>query len=236
MDKVIDLDVTSFEQTSYVIEQTKPCGIFHLAAVSRTPTAIADPVGCAQTNIMGTINVLEAARKAKTKRVILASSNVVYAAETPYKASKLCGEMWGTVYHELYGLSVLSLRFSNVYGPGMKDDDIAVFASLRRSKKQKGYLQITGNGEQTRDYTHVSDIVEGLIAAMHSDYCGEPIDLCTGKNTSLNKVAKFFACPIEYIPERLGDVKHIVQSPERAKECLGWRARVSLADGIKDVL
>ncbi len=212
--------------------------VFHLAAIARTPWCIEDPVLCYKTNVMGTLNVLEKARREKVKRVVLASSNVVYAFQTPYRTSKEAVEGLGRTYTDMYGLSVMSLRFSNVYGKRQSEEGIApnVFAALRKSRNEEGHLTITGDGEQSRDYTHVSDIVEGLIAASKSDYTGEPIDLCTGVNTSLNVVAKYFDCPVEYTAERPGDVKHIYQDPKPAKKSLGWTAKVKLAEGIKDVL
>lgn len=211
--------------------------VFHLAAIARTPWCIDDPILCYQTNVMGVINVLETARHYKIKRSVLASSNVVYAFMTPYRTSKEAGEALGKVYDEMYRQSVVSLRFSNVYGPRQSEEGPSpnVFAALRKSKKENGYLTITGDGEQTRDYTHVSDIVRGLILASESEYRGV-VDLCTGTNTSLNVVAKYFGCPIKYIPDRPGDVKHIVQDPKPAKDILGWSATVRLEDGIKDVL
>jgi UDP-glucose 4-epimerase len=106
---------------------------------------------------------------------------------------------------------------------------------LRKSKKESGKLIITGDGTQTRNYTHVSDIVNGNLLAMFNSYCGV-IDLCTGVSVPLNDAAKYFDCPIEYIDERPGDVKHIIQCPEEAYNVLGWKAFVSLEDGIRDVL
>lgn len=211
--------------------------VFHFGAIARTPWCIDDPILCYETNVMGTLNVLEAARQSKVKRVVLSSSNVVYAFMTPYRTSKEAVERLGTVYVDMYRQSVIALRYSNVYGRGQSEEGPSpnVFAALRKSKKENGYLTITGDGEQSRDYTHVSDIVEGNILASKSDYCGV-IDLCTGVNTSLNEVAKYFGCPVKYIEDRPGDVKHIVQDPKPAKEVLGWQAKVKLADGIKDVL
>ena len=212
-------------------------GIFHFAAIARTPWTIEDPVLAMETNLMGTVNVLEAARLRGVKRVVLSSSSVVYAAETPYKAGKLAGELIARAYAEMYGMSVLSFRYSNVYGKRQSEDGPSpnVFAALRKTKRETGKVQITGDGTQTRAYTHVSDIVEGNIRGMASDYVGV-IDLTTGIYTSMNEVAGLFGAEIEYIPERKGDIKHIAQDPVPAKEILGWEATVKIEDGIKDVL
>jgi nucleoside-diphosphate-sugar epimerase len=134
-------------------------------------------------------------------------------------------------------MSVIALRYSNVYGKRQSETGPSpnVFAALRKSKKDLGKLIITGDGTQTRNYTHVSDIVNGNLLAMFNDYSGV-IDLCTGKSIPLNYAANFFECPIEYTDERPGDVKHIIQSPDEAYRILGWKALTELEDGIVDVL
>lgn len=221
-----------------VLENTKPDGVFHFAAIARTPWCIDDPVLAAETNATGTMKVLEAAKRAGVKRCVLSSSNVVYAAHTPYRATKEMGEMWSKVYNELYGQSSISLRYSNVYGKRQQETGPSpnVFASFRKSIRENGYATVTGDGEQSRDFTHVSDIVEGNIAAMNSDFKGT-LDLCTGKNWTMNQVVQdMFKARIQYVAEREGDVKHIVQDPEPAKRILGWEAKVSLPVGIKDCL
>lgn len=213
-------------------------GVFHFAAIARTPWCIDDPIQAASVNSLGTANVLEASRQGKVPRVVLSSSNVVYAAHTPYRATKEMGEMWGRVYAELYGLSTISLRYSNVYGSRQSElgPSPNVFAAFRKSKREDGVVSITGDGEQSRDFTHVSDIVAGNLKAMRSKYVGV-LDLCTGKNWTMNEVViDMFKAEVKYIPEREGDVKHIVQNPEPAKRFLGWEAKVALPTGIKDCL
>lgn len=211
--------------------------VFLTAALARTPWCIDDPVLCYETNVMGTLNVLEACRINSIKRVVVSSSNVVYAFDTPYRTSKEATERLVDTYNKMYNQSVICLRYSNVYGKRQLEIGPSpnVFAALRKSKREKGFLEITGDGEQSRDYTHVSDIVSGNISAVLSEYKGV-VDLCTGVNTSLNEVAKYFNCPIKYIEERDGDIKHITQNPNKAFEVLEWKAKVKLENGIKDVL
>ncbi|MFH1455001.1 MAG: NAD-dependent epimerase/dehydratase family protein [bacterium] len=211
--------------------------VFHMAAIPRTVWCIDDPILCYETNVLGSLNVLEAALKNKVKRVILTSSNIVYAADTPYKASKLAMEEIAKVYESLYGLSTICLRNFNVYGSRQREDGIGpnCFASIKKSIKENGYIEITGDGEQTRDFTHVSDIVQANILAMDSDINGN-IDLCTGRNVSLNYVASLFNAPIKYVPDRKGDVKHIIQNNTESENRLNWKAKVSLEEGIKDVM
>lgn len=212
-------------------------GVFHLAAIARTPWCIDNPILAYETNVLGTLNVLEACRLNNIKRVVMTSSNVVYAFWTPYRSSKEALEHLGKVYTDMYELSVICLRNSNVYGKRQSEKGPSpnVFSALRKAKKEKGVITITGNGEQSRDFTHVSDIVSGHILAMKSSETGV-FDLCTGVNHTLNEIVKYFECPIEYADERPGDVKHIFQDPIPAFEKLNWKANVTLEDGIQDFL
>jgi UDP-glucose 4-epimerase len=236
---IVPIDICNFGDVNNCISSinVRIDGIFHFAAIARTPWCIDDPILCYNTNVMGTLNILEAARKHNIKRVVLSSSNVVYAFHTPYRTSKEALESLATTYNQMYGLSVIALRYSNVYGKRQSENGPSpnVFAALRKSKKELGKLIITGDGTQTRNYTHVSDIVMGNLLSMFHNYCGV-IDLCTGVSVPLNEVAKYFNCPVEYIDERPGDVKHIIQSPDKAYEILGWKALTTLEEGIADVL
>lgn len=212
-------------------------GVFHMAAIARTPWCCMDPLLAMQTNTMGTVNVLEASRKADVKRVTLSSSNVVYAAETPYKASKQALEMIAKSYMELYDRSVMAMRYSNVYGPRQREDGPApnVFAAFRKAARNDGTIYITGDGEQSRQFTHVSDIVRANMMAMHSTFRGV-IDVCFGEPVTMNKAAGLFGVPITYVPERPGDIKHIIQDPKPAEEAIGFVGKVKLEVGIKDCI
>jgi UDP-glucose 4-epimerase len=230
-------DITNFDEMDSIFAKYTVDGVFHFAAIARTPWCINDPLLCYKTNVMGTLHILEAARRHKVKRVVLSSSNVVYAYLTPYRTSKEALEDLGETYTKMYGMSVISLRYSNVYGKRQSETGPSpnVFAALRKSKKELGKLVLTGDGTQTRNYTHVSDIVNGNLLAMFSTHCGA-LDLCTGVPIELNEAARYFECPIEYIADRPGDVKHIVQSAEEAWKVLGWKAFTTLENGIKDVI
>jgi len=233
-----NVDINNFDLLKKVIDKYDIIdGIFHFAAIARTPWCIEDPILCYNTNVNGTINILEISRKKNIKRIVLSSSNVVYAFLTPYRTSKEALEGLALCYNKMYNMSIIALRYSNVYGKRQSEIGPSpnVFAALRKSKKELGKLIITGDGTQTRNYTHVSDIVNGNLLSMFNDYCGI-IDLCTGKSIPLNYAANFFECPIEYIDERPGDVKHIIQSPEKAYNILGWKALKELEEGIYDVL
>ena len=233
-----NIDITDFKSLQNAIEKYDNIdGIFHFAAIARTPWCIEEPLLCYNTNVNGTINLLEISRKKNIKRIVLSSSNVVYAFMTPYRTSKEALEGLTLCYNKMYNMSIIALRYSNVYGKRQSETGPSpnVFAALRKSKKDLGKLIITGDGTQTRNFTHVSDIVNGNLLSMFNDYCGI-IDLCTGKSIELNYAAKFFECPIEYVNEREGDVKHIIQSPDDAFNILGWKALIDLEEGINDVL
>jgi len=234
----INVDICNYNELTKVFDNNIFNGVFHFAAIARTPWCIEDPILAYNTNVMGTLNILECVHIYNIKRIILSSSNVVYAFYTPYRTSKEALEALGKTYNQMYNISVMSLRYSNVYGKRQAETGPSpnVFAALRKSKRENNKLFITGDGSQTRNYTHVSDIVEGNWLAMNSDYCGEAIDLCTGIDIPLNYAAKFFDCPIEYIAERPGDVKSIIQDPKPAFNILGWKAQIMLEEGIKDVL
>ena len=233
-----NVDINNFELLQNVLKKYNNIyGIFHFAAIARTPWCIEDPLLCYNTNVIGTLNILEIGRQKNIKRIILSSSNVVYAFLTPYRTSKEALEGLALTYNKMYGMSVLALRYSNVYGKRQSElgPSPNVFAALRKSKKETGKIVLTGDGTQTRHFTHVSDIVEGNLLSMFNDYCGI-IDLCTDVRTSLNDAAKLFDCPIEYTSDRPGNVKDIIQSCDLAFEILHWKAKIKLEDGIMDVL
>lgn len=215
--------------------------IFHLAAVSRTPAALANPLGCFTANVMGSINVLEMARARQARRVVMASSNVVYAANTPYRASKLAMEQATEAYRDSYGASVVCLRFSNVTGAGYPKGDMACVAAMRDSFIERGFVEITGDGEQSRDFSHVNDICRALLLAAESSYLGPPLDICTGRNITMNRVVDLMAEALgerierRYVPDRPGDCKHIYQDPERAVEAIGYCATRFGEEAIREV-
>ena len=208
--------------------------IFHLAAVSRTVPAMENPVRCIETNVLGTCNVLEAARQYNVPRVVVSSSNVVYAGATPYRDSKRAVDEMVNTYIQLYDQPVIGLRYSNVYGPGIPKGDPAVFAMLRDSHCEHGYATVTGDGTQTRDFTHVSDIVEGNLKAWQSNYRGT-LDLCTGVQTSINNACAMLKIPVKYIDPRPGDIQAMVQDRDPALTHLGWKSTITIEDGISDI-
>ena len=234
--KFKNVDIRKPEQLASFFKIAKPEYVFHMAAIARTLWTIDDPLLCHDTNITGTLHVLMAAKKSKVKKVVFASSNIVYAEYTPYLVSKITGELYMRSFDKIYDLPTISLRFSNAYGSlrqSEKGPAINCIASLRQSKRENGYIWITGNGEQSRDFTHVLDIAEACLRAAESPVHGMEIDICTGKNTTMNEIAKYFQCKIKYVPDRPGDVRHIIQDPKPAKRLLGFVAKRKLKDHIQ---
>jgi UDP-glucose 4-epimerase len=208
--------------------------VFHLAAMARTAAAQADPLYCHHVNATLSLALLEWILCNNPKaRVVMASSNIVYGNPNVYRASKLAMEEYAETYRVMGGLDLIILRLSNVYGPGMRWDDSICLAALRRSAYEKGYIELTGDGEQSRDFTHVRDIVDGLIAAALTGSQGI-FDLRSGERSTMRAMAAYFNVPVHLIAPRQGDTQDLRMTgrnffgPDRT--CL------TIAAGMPDVL
>lgn len=230
-----ECDITDFDKTKRALYGFDI--VFNMAALPRIPWTVKDPLLSHDVNATGALNVFEASRQNGIKRVVHSSSCILYCPNTPYYVSKLCAEEYANIYNNLYEQSIVSLRYSTVYGVGQSTvgPHPNVLASFRHSKETNGKIWITGDGTQSRDFVHVSDVVEANLRAALSDYKGY-LDICTGVNTPLIEVAKHFDCPIEHIPDVKGDQKHVYSDPEDAYKVLGWKAQVTFEKGIKDVI
>lgn len=206
--------------------------VFHEAANARTQLSVEDPQFDMENNIQGTLNVLLASRDNKVKRFVYASSCIVYAPNTPYYVSKQAGEEYTKVFEKCYGMSTVALRYSNVYGSlrqSEKGSNINALASLRKTKRETGRIWITGDGTQTRQWSHVEDICRANLLAAESNEKGM-FDICTGVNTSMNEIAEYFSCPIDYVPLPPGDARHLSkgQDPKPAELKLGYKSEIPL--------
>lgn len=225
--------------------------VFHLAAIPRVPVSIGDPVGTSEVNIMGTVNVFKAAADNKVKRVVFASSSSVYGDQenlplkedllpnpiSPYALQKLIGEKFAKMFFELYGTSIISLRYFNVYGPRIDPDSEygLVIGKFLKLNSQNKPLTIFGDGEQTRGFCYVDDVVEANIKAMESEKLkgGEVINIGSEKSHSVNYLAKLFGGKIEYSAPRKGDVSHTRADIALAKELLNWSPKTSFETGLE---
>lgn len=200
--------------------------VFHTAAIATTPEAVTNPKLTNDINVTGTLNLLLAAKQHKIKKFIFSSSNVIYAPLTPYYVSKIAGEEYCRIFNSLYSMSTISLRYSNVYG-SLRANPINCIMALRKSWQTRSYIELTGDGNQSRDFTHIHDIVRANLLAANSDKTGN-YDICTGVNTTLNQIASFFPTQIKYSKDREGDIKDIFQDPTLASQDLGFTATIKL--------
>ncbi|RJQ14863.1 NAD-dependent epimerase/dehydratase family protein [Candidatus Parcubacteria bacterium] len=227
--------------------------VFHVAAVPRVPVSVKYPEMTHQHNAVGTLNVLIAARDAKVKRLVYSSSSSVYGEQnslplheemptrpiSPYGHQKLIGEHYSRIFSRLYGLETVMLRYFNVYGPRLDPNGayaMAIGKFLKQAKENQP-LTIFGNGKQSRDFTHVRDVVGANILAMKSKQVGkgEAINIGGGNNHTILAVAKMISPNLKFLPPRLGDPLHTLASIKKAKKLLGWQPEVKLSDGIEEL-
>jgi UDP-glucose 4-epimerase len=221
--------------------------VFHLAAESRIQPAILNPLLAVRTNTVGTATVLQCAREAGVKKVVYSSTSSGYGLintppleETmrddclnPYSVSKVSGEKLCKMYTDLFGLSTLTFRYFNVYGPRepAKGPYAPVVRLFLRQKSAGESLTIVGDGLQRRDFTHVNDVVKANILAMTSDQTGL-FNIGTGKNHSVLELAKMISDDITFIPPRLGEARITLANNNKSKTLLGWDCTVQLEDYI----
>jgi len=233
--------------------------IFHLAAVVSVQHTINNPIESTMINDIGTLNVFEAARKAQVKRVVLASSCAVYGDDprlpkeetmipkpcSPYAVHKLSAEHYARVYYELHGLETVSLRFFNVFGP--RQDPSSPYSgviSIFMKKAVSNQLPVIyGDGNQSRDFVYVNDVVRAnLLAADHDNLGGKIVNVGTGSFVRINRLWELISSlsgqPSEpiYGPARPGDILHSVANIESAKALLGFRSEVTLEAGLERTL
>jgi UDP-glucose 4-epimerase len=211
--------------------------IFHLAAHARIQPSFEIPLDYLSNDIMGTAHVCELARKLGSK-VVYAGSSTAFGGPmlNPYAFAKFTGEQVCEMYHKVFGLKVATARFFNVYGPrqpktGTWATVIGVFENLWLEGSP---MTVTGDGEQRRDFTHVDDIVAGLVALSKIDGKGEIYSLGTGMNYTLNMVAIMFSDDIVHIAPRPGEVHTTCADPTAINAATGWKASVALHDYVQN--
>ena len=255
---LVEADIRDAEALADLFGQVKPEVVFHLAAQIDVRKSAADPAFDARVNVEGTINVLQAARGAGTPRVVSTSTGgAIYgeaqqiptpeshpnAPEAPYGQSKFAAEGYCELFRRLYGLSTVSLRYGNVYGPRQdplgEAGVIAIFCGRAKSGERP---VVFGDGLQTRDYVHVHDVVAANLAAAESNSDGA-FNVGTGVESSvldvieaLNEAAGDSQLEFEHAPERPGEVRHIALDASRARELLGWEPQMPLAEGLEQTL
>ncbi len=247
---VIDLDLLKgiFKDVDYV---------FHQAAIPSVPRSVKDPIASNKANVNGTLNVLVAAKDRGVKKVIYASSSSIYGDTpklpkredmmpnplSPYAVTKLLGEYYCEVFTEVYGLKTVSLRYFNVYGP--KQDPYSDYAAviprfINRVLENKPPV-IYGDGEQTRDFTFVKDVVKANILAAKSNANGV-YNIACGNRISINELADMIMkimgknLTLIYDAPREGDVRHSLGDISKAKKSLGYEPRYNLEEGLRGTI
>lgn len=231
--------------------------IFHEAAFVSVPQSMDEPQNCFDVNVTGTSMLFDAARRAGVKRAVFATSAAVYGDSTemplteetplrplsPYAASKRVDEIYGQLYTTSFGLDVVALRYFNVYGPRQRPDSMyaaAVPIFIRRLLDGKG-VTIYGDGGQTRDLINVRDVVRAnLVASEHPAAPGQIFNICTGIETRIIDLVEvlqdlFPSAPAPtFAPVRSGDIYRSIGSPQKAADLIGFRAEVTLDQGLKE--
>ncbi len=226
--------------------------VFHLAALPRVQFSIQNPVEAAEVNVQALQTLFHEAVQHGVKKVVLTSSSAVYGdtevvpthedvsvnPKSPYALHKYIGERICRLWSEIYGIPTVCLRLFNVYGP--KQDPhgphalvIPKFLAMRKDGKP---LTITGDGSQTRDFVHARDVAHAYILAMENNRLknGEVINVGSGKNVSVKKVAEIIGGEIIYVVPAI-EPKHTCADVTRAREFLGWEPTISLEEGIEEL-
>lgn len=213
--------------------------IFHLAALSRIQPSFAEPLKTHEANVTGTINMLELAIVTGSRFVFAGSSSVYHDMfANPYSFSKQIGEYYCKLYAEVYNVPVAIARFFNVYGPRQLEEGAysTVIGIFENQFRKKMPLTITGDGNQRRDFTHVNDIVDGLIAMSKKNYKAEVFDLGTGTNFSINEVAQMFNHEFIYISKRPGEAQTTLADISYAQKELVYSPKIDLKNYITKVV
>ncbi|MEU8341340.1 NAD-dependent epimerase/dehydratase family protein [Spirillospora sp. NPDC048832] len=235
----------------------RPEVICHLAAQVSVRVSVSDPLGDARTNVVGTANVLEAARAAGGRKVVVTSSCAVYGVPdalpvpadaelrpaSPYAASKVAGEVYAGMYRQLHGIDFTTLTLANVYGPRQTPEGEAGVVSIFTDALLSGRpTKVYGDGTQTRDYVYVLDVVDAFARAAGEAGGGGRFNVGTGLQTTDRDlhtlVAEAAGAPDdpEFAPPRLGDLPAMAVDPAATREVLGWEPRTALAEGIAETV
>jgi UDP-glucose 4-epimerase len=254
--ELVELDIRNAEAVAEAVGRARPEVIFHLGAQIDVRKSVADPAHDARVNVEGTINVLRAAQASDVGRVVNTSTGgAIYgegqiipapedhpvAPEAPYGLSKFCSENYCALFTRLHGLSTVSLRYGNVYGPRQDPLGEAGVVAIFCGKLLEGERPtIFGDGTQTRDYVFVGDVVEANLKAAGSRASG-PFNIGRGVQTSVLDIVAVLAAQepgfeAEHGPARAGEVQHIALDASKARAEFGWEARVGLEDGLERTL
>jgi len=241
-----------------IFQKEKPEIVFHLAAQINVRKSIENPIEDAKTNILGSLNIFEASKKFKVKKIIFTSTGgAIYGSakiiptpenyppkpQSPYGIAKLTIENYLDFYKKVYKIDYLSLRLSNVYGPRQDPKGEAGVVAIFIDKLLKGKRPtIFGSGEQTRDFIFVADVVEALIKSINYKGKEKIFNVGTGIETSINKLFKLISKILKkkispkYAPEKPGEIKRSCLAISKIKKELKWRPKYNLEEGLKETI
>ena len=251
--ELVEGDIQSYERVHNAVAGCEV--VFHQAALPSVPRSVADPLTSNATNVTGTLNVLLAARDAGVRRVIFASSSSVYGAAkelpkredmaplpvSPYAVAKLACEGYCRSFGEVYGLETVALRYFNVFGPNQdpRSQYAAVVPNFITAVLTNQPPTIFGDGEQSRDFTYVENVVEANMLAMDADVApGRVYNVACGQAVTLNQLfaelRELVDSDLEpvYAPPRAGDVRHSLADLTRTRQDLGYEPSVELREGL----
>ena len=248
--KLIECDLSI--KGNWIKEFEKTDWVFHLASLADIVPSIQNPEGYFRSNVDATFYVLEAARHANVKRFIYSASSSCYGIpdsyptpeksdiqpQYPYALAKRMGEELVEHWAQLYSLPAISLRFFNVYGTRSRTSGTygAVFGVFLAQKLANEPYTVVGDGQQTRDFTYVTDIVSALIASAKSDKANQVYNVGSGSTVSINKIVELLGGEKVNIPKRPGEPDCTFADISKIKKDLGWHPIISIEEGIKKVL
>lgn len=252
------MDVTS-EAVDALVRRHRPDAVVHLAAQVSVARSVVDPLQDARVNVLGTVNLLEAARRHDVRKVVFATSGgCIYGepgldelpvgeehgghAHSPYGASKRCGEEYLRTYQTLYGVDWTSLAFANVYGPRQDPAGEAGVVAIFTERMLAGQpCTIFGDGEQSRDFVYVDDVVHALALALDRGD-NDRFNIGTGERTTVNQLFRALAAATNYphdavfAPARGGELRHSSVAIRHAADGLGWKPWTTLEEGLASTL
>jgi UDP-glucose 4-epimerase len=254
---LVEADVRDATPLNEVVDAARPELVFHLAAQISVRQSATDPGADAELNVLGTVNVLEASRRAGARRLVNASTGgPIYGAaapqptseseppspKSPYGQSKLAAEGFCGLYGRVHGLSTISLRCGNVYGPRQDPEGEAGVVAIFCGRLLTGRTAtIFGDGHQQRDFIHVDDVVAANLRAAEVDV-ESALNIATGVGSSVLDLARILgkagrgALAVEHGPPRQGEAGSTVLDPTEAAELLGWQAEIPFEDGVSRTL